>query len=89
MLYIGIDLGTSSVKTLLMDEKGSILKIAARSYPLIFPHPGWAEQDPADWISNTLDALKELCADCDRSQIAGISFGGQMHAWWYSTKTTV
>ena len=40
MLYIGIDLGTSAVKLLLMDEKGKIEKIAAREYPLEFPHPG-------------------------------------------------
>ena len=49
MLYIGIDLGTSAVKLLLMDAQGSIQKIVSREYPLYFPHPGWSEQNPEDW----------------------------------------
>lgn len=43
MLYIGIDLGTSSVKTLLMNEEGKILNIASKEYPLHFPNVGWSE----------------------------------------------
>jgi len=79
MLYIGIDLGTSAVKILLMDEKGKIEKVVSKEYPLYFPHPGWSEQKPEDWWDAVLDGLKELTADCDKSQVAGISFGGQMH----------
>ena len=79
MLYIGIDLGTSAVKLLLMDETGHIHHVVSREYPLMFPHPGWSEQNPADWYSQTIDGLKELIKDCDKSQVAGISFGGQMH----------
>ena len=48
MLYIGIDLGTSSVKLLMMDEKGNIRNGVSREYPLSFPHPGWSEQNPED-----------------------------------------
>ena len=79
MLYVGIDLGTSAVKLLLMDEKGQIRKIVSREYPLYFPHPGWSEQNPEDWYEQSLEGLKELLSDCDRTQVAGISFGGQMH----------
>lgn len=79
MLFVGIDLGTSSVKLLLMDEKGNIKKVAVREYPLHFPKPGWSEQNPSDWYEQTMDALHELLSDCDRSQVAGISFSGQMH----------
>jgi len=79
MLYIGVDLGTSAVKLLLMDGEGKIHKIASKEYPLIFPHPGWSEQKPEDWYAAVIDGLKELTAECDKSQIAGISFGGQMH----------
>jgi len=79
MLYIGIDLGTSAVKMLLMDAKGKIEKVVSKEYPLYFPHPGWSEQKPEDWWDAVLDGLKELTADCDKSQVAGISFGGQMH----------
>ena len=49
MLYIGVDLGTSSVKLLLMDEKGDIKSIVTREYPLSLPKPGWSEQNPEDW----------------------------------------
>ncbi len=79
MLYIGVDLGTSAVKLLLMDEKGKIKKIASRDYSLYFPHPGWSEQHPEDWFAQSVEGIKELTAECDKSQVAGISFGGQMH----------
>ncbi|MCI8997211.1 MAG: xylulokinase [Lachnospiraceae bacterium] len=79
MLYIGVDLGTSAVKLLLMDGAGEIQKIVSREYPLYFPKPGWSEQNPQDWYEKTVEGLKELLADCDKSQVAGISFGGQMH----------
>lgn len=79
MYYIGIDLGTSAVKLLLMKENGAIEKITQREYPLSFPHPGWAEQNPEDWTKAVMDGLCELTQDCDRSQIAGIGAGGQMH----------
>lgn len=79
MLYIGVDLGTSAVKLLLMDETGTILKITSREYPIYFPHPSWSEQKPEDWYTQTINGLKELLADCECSQVAGISFGGQMH----------
>ena len=79
MLYIGIDLGTSAVKLLLMDGNGEIKKIVSKEYPLFFPNPGWSEQSPEDWFEQSMNGLKELTAECDKSQIAGISFGGQMH----------
>ncbi len=79
MLYIGVDLGTSAVKLLLMNEQGGIEKIVSREYPLSFPHSGWSQQTPSDWYVQTIDGLKELLSECDRSQVDGISFGGQMH----------
>ncbi len=79
MFFIGIDLGTSAVKLLLMDENGKIEKIVSKEYPLYFPHPGWSEQEPEDWFAQTMDGLRELTAECDKRQVRGISFGGQMH----------
>ena len=79
MLYRGVDLGTSAVKLLLLDENGRIQNIVSKEYPLYFPHPGWSQQDPQDWYAQTVEGIKELTADCDKSQVAGISFGGQMH----------
>ena len=79
MYYIGIDLGTSSVKLLLMDELGAIHQQVTREYPLEFPHPGWSQQAPEDWKDAVLSGLQELTANCDKRQIAGIGTGGQMH----------
>lgn len=79
MLYVGIDLGTSAVKLLLMDADGTVKNIVSREYPLYFPHPGWSEQNPMDWYQETMQGLKELLDGFDKSQVGGISFGGQMH----------
>jgi xylulokinase len=79
MLYVGVDLGTSSVKLLLMNETGDIKSIVTREYPLFFPKPGWSEQNPEDWYTALVDGMKELTKDCDKTQIDGISFSGQMH----------
>lgn len=79
MLYIGVDLGTSAVKLLLMDSQGAIRKIVSKKYPISFPHPGWSEQNPEDWYEKSMEGIRELTEDVDRSEVAGISFGGQMH----------
>ena len=79
MLYIGVDLGTSAVKMLLMQADGMIKKMVSKEYPLSFPKPGWSEQNPSDWWQACVAGIRELTADADRSQVAGISFGGQMH----------
>ncbi|WP_122644169.1 xylulokinase [Luxibacter massiliensis] len=79
MIYIGIDLGTSAVKLLAMDEKGVIRKIVTKEYPLYFPRPGWSQQNPADWYNQAIDGLKELLTGIPASEVAGIGAGGQMH----------
>ena len=79
MLYIGVDLGTSAVKLLLMNEDGKIENIASREYPLYFPNPGWSEQNPQDWVDQSMEGIKELLAGYPKEEVAGISFGGQMH----------
>lgn len=79
MKYIGIDLGTSAVKLLLMDGSGKVEKVVSKEYPIDFPKPGWSQQNPKDWYEKTMEGLKELLRDCDKSKVAGISFGGQMH----------
>lgn len=79
MLYIGIDLGTSSVKLLLMDENGKIQNIVSKEYPLYFPKPGWSEQNPEDWYAQTVEGIRALLEGFDPEQVAGLSFGGQMH----------
>ena len=78
MNYIGVDLGTSAVKLLLMNGEGEILKIVSREYPVSFPKSGWSEQSPEDWFTQTVDGIKELAAVVD-GEVAGISVAGQMH----------
>lgn len=79
MYYVGIDLGTSAVKLVLMDEKGSVQNIVSKEYELRFPQAGWAEQDPEDWWDQTVAGLEDLLAGVDKSLVRAISFGGQMH----------
>lgn len=79
MYYIGLDLGTSALKLLLMSGQGQICKIISKEYPISFPKPGWSEQNPVDWWNAAVDGIRELIRDVDKDQIKGISFGGQMH----------
>ena len=77
-MFIGIDLGTSSVKAILTDNKGNVLRTQSADYPVYYPKNGWSEQDPAAWLSATKKVIKKL-SDGLEDQIRGISFGGQMH----------
>ena len=79
MYYIGVDLGTSAVKLILMAEDGSLRNIQSCEYPLFFPENGWSEQNPADWWNAVVKGIHKLCFDISPDQVAGISFGGQMH----------
>ena len=79
MLYIGIDLGTSAAKLLLMDAGGRIQNSVSKEYPLEFPQPGWSQQNPEDWRKAVLEGIRELLRGFDASQVAGIGCGGQMH----------
>ena len=78
-LYIGIDLGTSAMKLLLMDAGGRICNTVTKEYPLEFPKPGWSQQDPEDWKKALLEGVPELIAGVDTACIQGIGIGGQMH----------
>ena len=79
MYYIGIDLGTSALKLLLMEENGTIRRIVSREYPLEFPQPGWSQQNPEDWKTAVMDGIPELLKGFDAAQVKGIGVGGQMH----------
>ena len=79
MYLIGIDIGTTSVKILAIDEKGSVVKTAAKEYPIFFPKPLWSEQNPEDWWEQTQIGLVELLEGLDKSEVRALSFSGQMH----------
>lgn len=76
--FIGLDIGTSSVKGMLLREK-EILKTASREYPVYYPHDGWSEQEPQDWYDGSVSVIKELVSDIDKNSVVSISFSGQMH----------
>lgn len=79
--YLGLDIGTSGTKALLVDEQGAKIASDTQEYPLSTPRPLWAEQDPADWwaacVASTQAVLRR--AGVDGSAIKGIGLSGQMH----------
>lgn len=77
-MYIGIDLGTSSVKLILVTSTGKVIKTVNKSYDLYVPEPTWTEQKPEDWFNQTMDGLKDLVKGYE-TFIKAISFSGQMH----------
>src|SRR5919109_5340245 len=77
-MFLGIDIGTSSVKAVLVDQCGTVADQASAPLTLSRPHPGWSEQDPADWWTATNRAVTALAAQ-QRRQVRGIGLSGQMH----------
>jgi xylulokinase len=81
MYFLGIDLGTSSVKIILMDDGGKVVSSVSKEYPVYYPEPGWAEQNPEDWWNATKDGIKEIIAKSGvkSDDIKGVGLSGQMH----------
>ncbi|MCL1864008.1 MAG: xylulokinase [Defluviitaleaceae bacterium] len=76
-MYIGVDIGTSAVKMIAVDEKGTVLRTVSRDYPLYMFDNGFSEQAPEDWWSQTADGLRELTKGLP--EVSSVSFSGQMH----------
>lgn len=76
--FIGLDLGTSSLKGILTDRTGAVLREQSVSYDVLYPHEGWTEQDPAVWIAAAETVLTAL-SEGVRENVRGLSVGGQMH----------
>ncbi|ADI14125.1 xylulokinase [Truepera radiovictrix] len=77
-LALGLDLGTSGVRAVAVDERGALVAEATRTYPLLTPRPGWTEQRPEDWVDASLSALAELAAQLTGAPVA-LGLSGQMH----------
>jgi xylulokinase len=77
--FIGIDLGTSALKLLLVDEQGQVLNTVSKSYDVSYPNPGWSEQSPSDWWQALIDGFEDLTKGFDKSLIAAMGAAGQMH----------
>ena len=80
-MFIGLDLGTSGVRAIIVDPQGDVMGAAEAATPVAHPHPGWREQDPADWLTATRTALAELAARFpdQTARVRGIGLSGQMH----------
>jgi xylulokinase len=78
---MGIDLGTSSAKVILLDPKGKVRALSSQDYPILSPKPGWAEQNPQDWIGSVRKAIFTAVQKVDPSgeSIQAIGLSGQMH----------
>ncbi len=79
--YLGIDIGTSGTKTLVIDEAGNVLAEADANYPMAQPRPGWTEQDPEDWWKATVKTVRAVMRESkvDKSEVKAIGLSGQMH----------
>lgn len=77
-MYLGIDIGTSGVKAVLIDERGDVVDSATEALTVSRPQPLWSEQDPEDWWHATDAAVRALGAD-KRARVRGIGLAGQMH----------
>src|SRR5471032_2074619 len=78
-MYLGIDLGTSGVKAILLSEAGQVIATHSEPLTLSRPHPLWSEQDPADWWNATDKAILALAAVSDLTQVKALGLTGQMH----------
>ncbi|MBV9230514.1 MAG: xylulokinase [Chloroflexi bacterium] len=79
MALLGIDLGTSSVKVLILDTQGHTLSTSKADYKVLAPRPSWAESDPAEWWSATVSAVRAAIAQVPQAEITAIGLSGQMH----------
>ena len=87
---IGVDLGTSAVKILLVNQRGQVVREVSKTYPLIQEKAGYSEQNPEDWVDQTVAGLSDLLkyGDCDRRTLKGSAFPGQMHGLVLLDETT-
>ena len=79
MYYIGLDVGTSSVKALLVSQNGEVVRSATPEYPFQTPKPMWAETDPDVWWDATQQAIRTLLEEVNPEEIAAVGLTGQMH----------
>ena len=78
-MYLGVDLGTSSIKVLLSDENGNILSSISKNFNLYNPLPNYYEENPDEWYQALVDILLDLNKKYDIKKVKAISFSGQMH----------
>jgi xylulokinase len=78
-VVLGVDLGTGGVRAIAVDLQGRVVAQTTKNYPLLTPKPGWTEQNPADWVAASLDALFEVSQQLGEHQAIALGLSGQMH----------
>lgn len=78
-VVIGVDLGTGSVRAIAVNLQGQVVAQTTKSYPLLTPQPGWTEQNPADWVAASLEALSEVAGQIEGQTVIALGLSGQMH----------
>ena len=78
-VLMGIDIGTSGTKTILMDLNGTVLASSTVEYPVYTPKPAWSEQDPEDWWNAAVETVKNVLAQVREVRVLAVSLSGQMH----------
>ena len=78
---IGLDVGTSGAKCIIVDDEGAVIASSTQEYPLYTPKPGWAEQDPKDWYNAAVSTIRTVLekSGVNKEDIAGLGISGQMH----------
>ena len=79
MALLGIDLGTSSVKVIVLDTQGHTLSVSKANYAVMAPQPGWSESDPNEWWSAVVSAVQMAMTQVSHAEITAIGLSGQMH----------
>lgn len=77
--FIGVDLGTSAMKLILIDENEKILNSVTKDYAIYYPKSGWSEQNPLDWWNALKEGVKELICNIDKTNVCALGVAGQMH----------
>jgi len=79
-VFLGLDIGTSGVKAILVETSGDVVAGATTPLQLSTPYPGWAEQDPNAWWDATIAAIRAVLAQDPAVQVASVGISGQMHS---------
>ena len=78
--FIGIDVGTSSIKVVAVDPTGKLLAVASSPMSIVVERPGWSEQNPADWWSGTCLAIRQILSEINSPEVLAVGLSGQMHS---------
>ena len=78
--YLGIDIGTTAIKAMVVDELGSVVGESESPLEVSVPRPGWAEQEPSDWWKGTVKAVRAACSHSGVREVKSIGLSGQMHS---------